>query len=72
MTDEEMHNLFPLIYAKQMSLGYRNHTGKRAMIYTSGGYTGIQKYVATWAGDTGGGQSLFRLCSISDMRVIQT
>lgn len=55
MTDEEMHNLFPLIYAKQMSLGYRNHTGKRAMIYTSGGYTGIQKYVATWAGDTGGG-----------------
>lgn len=55
MTDEEMHNLFPLIYAKQMSLGYRKHTGKRAMIYTPSGYAGIQKYAATWAGDTGGG-----------------
>lgn len=55
MSDEEMHNLFPLIYAKQMSLGFREHTGRRAMIYTSGGYTGIQKYAATWAGDTGGG-----------------
>lgn len=55
MSDEEMHNLFPLIYAKQMSLGYREYTGKRAMIYTPSGYSGIQKYAATWAGDTGGG-----------------
>jgi len=38
-----------------MSLGFREHTGRRAMIYSSGGYTGIQKYSATWAGDTGGG-----------------
>lgn len=55
MLDEEVHNLIPLIYAKQMSKGYSEHTGKRAMIYTVGGYTGIQQYAATWAGDTGGG-----------------
>nr|MBQ4317951.1 glycoside hydrolase family 31 protein [Clostridia bacterium] len=55
MIDKEAHNLYPVIYAKQMSLGYSEHTGKRAMIYTAGGYTGIQQYAATWAGDTGGG-----------------
>ena len=55
MDDEEMHNLYPTLLNKQMSLGFREHTGKRAMIYSSGGYTGIQQYSATWAGDTGGG-----------------
>lgn len=55
MTDEEMHNLYPVLLNKQMSQGYRNHTGQRPMIYTSGGYAGIQQYSATWAGDTGGG-----------------
>lgn len=55
MDDEEMHNLYPAIYNKQMSLGFRGHTGRRSMIYSSGGYLGIQKYSATWAGDTGGG-----------------
>ena len=55
MTDKEAHNLYPLILAKQMSLGYTGHTGKRSMIYTVSGYTGIQQYAATWAGDTGGG-----------------
>jgi len=54
MTDKEAHNLYPVIYAKQMSQGYSEHTGKRSMIYTAGGYTGIQQYAATWAGDTGG------------------
>ena len=55
MTDEEMHNLYPTLLNKQMSLGFKEHTGKRSMIYSSGGYAGIQKYSATWAGDTGGG-----------------
>ncbi len=55
MLDEEAHNLYPVVYAKQMSLGYSEHTGKRSMIYTVSGYTGIQQYAATWAGDTGGG-----------------
>ncbi|MBE6598658.1 MAG: glycoside hydrolase family 31 protein [Ruminococcaceae bacterium] len=55
MLDEEAHNLYPVVYAKQMSLGYSDYTGKRSMIYTVSGYTGIQQYAATWAGDTGGG-----------------
>ena len=55
MTDDEMHNLYPTLLNKQMSLGFAEHTGRRAMIYSSGGYLGIQRYAATWAGDTGGG-----------------
>lgn len=55
MTDVEMHNMYPTLYNKQMSQGFSEHTGKRAMVYSSGGYTGIQQYSATWAGDTGGG-----------------
>ena len=56
MDDEEMHNLYPVLLAKQMSRGFEEHTGRRAMIYTAGGYAGIQQYAATWAGDTGGGE----------------
>ncbi|MBR5527926.1 MAG: glycoside hydrolase family 31 protein [Clostridia bacterium] len=52
-TDDEIHNLYPVVYAKQMKEGYEQHTGKRAMINTCGSYPGIQKYAATWAGDTG-------------------
>ena len=55
MTDVEMHNMYPTLYNKQMSQGFSEHTGKRAMVYSSGGYTGIQQYSATWAGDPGGG-----------------
>ncbi|NLX96553.1 MAG: DUF5110 domain-containing protein [Rhodopirellula sp.] len=55
MNDEEMHNLYPVIYAKQMARGFESHTGRRAMVYTAGGYTGMQQFVASWAGDTGGG-----------------
>ena len=56
MTDDEMHNLCPLLLNKQMSLGYEAHTNERAMIYSAGGYAGVQQYAATWAGDTGGGE----------------
>ncbi len=54
MGDDEMHNLYPLILNKQMVKGYEEHTGERAMIYSSGGFAGIQQFAATWAGDTGG------------------
>jgi len=53
MTDEEMHNLYQAIHAKQMQQGFREHTGRRGMIWSSGGYAGTARYVATWAGDTG-------------------
>ena len=55
-TDDEIHNLYPVLLAKQMSEGFSDYTGRRAMIYTSALYAGTQKYAATWAGDTGGGQ----------------
>jgi len=55
MADEEMHNLYPVIYAKQMAGGFEEHAKRRSMVYSAGGYAGVQQYVATWAGDTGGG-----------------
>jgi|LSQX01.1.fsa_nt_gb alpha-glucosidase (family GH31 glycosyl hydrolase) len=55
MDDYEMINLYPLLYSKQMHYGFKEHTGRRAMIFTVGGYSGIQRFSATWAGDTGGG-----------------
>ena len=48
MDDDEMHNLYPIIYNKQMSRGFEDYTGLRSMIYSSGGYAGIQQYSATW------------------------
>jgi len=55
MDDVQMHNFYPLLLSKQMSTGFSEHTGLRSMIYSSGGFAGIQQYAATWAGDTGGG-----------------
>lgn len=53
-TDDEIRNLYPLVYARQMKEGYEAHTGgRRAMINTCGTYPGTWKYAATWAGDTG-------------------
>lgn len=55
MTDEQMHNLYPVIYAKQMARGFESVAHRRAMVYSAGGYAGVQQFVASWAGDTGGG-----------------
>jgi len=55
-TDDEVHNVYPVIYGKQMKEGFSQHTGgRRALIYTVCMYAGQQQYCATWAGDTGGG-----------------
>ncbi len=54
--DDEVHNVYPVIYAKQMTEGFAEYTGRRLFLYTAGAYVGIQKYAATWAGDTGGGE----------------
>ena len=53
--DKEAHNIYPTVLSKQMSNGFTDHTGRRSMINCGGAYVGIQKYAATWAGDTGGG-----------------
>ena len=55
MSDKEVHNLYTLLYGRQMSKGYEAFTGERAMVNSAAGYAGVQHYVATWAGDTGGG-----------------
>lgn len=54
-SSDEVHNMYPLVYGKQMAQGFEVYTGRRAMVYSSCGYTGLQRYVASWAGDTGGG-----------------
>ena len=54
--DDEVHNLYPVLYVKQMMQGFRDYTdGRRAIIYTPCMYAGSQQYCASWAGDTGGG-----------------
>jgi alpha-glucosidase (family GH31 glycosyl hydrolase) len=55
-SNEENHNLYPLVYGKQMARGYEDYTKRHSMVYSAGGYAGVQQYVATWAGDTGGGE----------------
>ena len=54
MTDAEMHNLYPLLYSKQMHLGFREHTGRRPFAFTVAGWAGLQRWTGTWTGDTGG------------------
>ena len=60
--DEEVHNVYPVILAKQMQQGFAEYTGRRALIYTAGAELGTQQYAATWAGDTGGGPKTLVAC----------
>jgi alpha-glucosidase (family GH31 glycosyl hydrolase) len=55
MTDSEMHNLYPLLYARQMVEGYEAYTGRRGLSFTPCGWVGFQAWAGTWTGDTGGG-----------------
>ncbi len=54
-TDAEVHNVNPVLLAKNMQNGFREYTDRRLLLYTSAAYIGTAKYAATWAGDTGGG-----------------
>ena len=56
--DDEVHNVYPVIYVKQMQQGFSDYTGRRALIYTPSLYAGSQQYTASWAGDTGGGAGI--------------
>lgn len=60
--DDEVHNIYPVILAKQMQQGFSEYTDRRALIYTSGAELGTQQYAATWAGDTGGGPRTLVAC----------
>jgi len=66
-TDAVAHNVYSSVYDKQMCEGYENYTDRRALVYSAGGYVGVQRYVATWAGDTGGGQGA--LASVLNLAV---
>jgi alpha-glucosidase len=54
MRDEEMHNLYPLLYARQMLEGFEAHTKRRGLTFTVDGWVGFQAWAGTWTGDTGG------------------
>ena len=54
MLDSEMHNLYPLLYSRQMNEGFAKYTNRRPLVYTVAGWTGFQHYCGTWTGDTGG------------------
>lgn len=60
MSDAEMHNLYPLLLARQMNEGFTEYTDRRVQIFTPSGHAGIQKYAVIWAGDTGGGAKTVR------------
>jgi alpha-glucosidase (family GH31 glycosyl hydrolase) len=54
MLDAEMHNLYPLLYSRQMHEGFTEHTGRRPVVFTPAGWAGFQAWCGTWTGDTGG------------------
>lgn len=53
MSDNELHNLYPILLGKQMHEGFRAKTGKRPMIHAVVGYTGMQQFTATECGKYG-------------------
>lgn len=52
--DRMMHNLNQVLLPKQMSMMYRNHTGKRGWYHYCGGWAGTQHWGASTSGDNGG------------------
>ena len=62
MHDDEMHNLYPLLYSRQMYEGFAEHTGRRPMCFTPAGWTGLQRWTGTWTGDTGGEERPLAAC----------
>lgn len=52
--DSEIHNLYPLLYSRQMYEGFKTYTSRRPVIFTPCGWTGFQAWAGTWTGDTGG------------------
>lgn len=49
----ELHNLFPIAYAKAPYLKFQEHNKMRGLNHTREGYAGVQRYPFIWAGDWG-------------------
>lgn len=60
--DAEVHNVYSLVYAKQMYQGFAAYTDQRPLLSTPAGYAGYQQYGSSWAGDTGGGPKSLVSC----------
>ena len=60
--DAEIHNIYPLVYSKQMYQGYAVYTDKRPFCINPCGYPGYQQFSPSWAGDTGGGPKTLVSC----------
>ena len=54
-SDLENHNLTQVLYHKQMTSGFEQLTGQRAMNHYCAAYAGVQRWGATTMGDNGGG-----------------
>ncbi len=54
VTDEEMHNLYSILYARQMYEGMAEYGNRRPLVFTVAGWSGFQAFSGTWTGDTGG------------------
>ena len=50
---DELHNLFPIAYAKAPYERFAGHYKRRGFDHTREGYAGIQRYPFIWAGDWG-------------------
>jgi len=68
MKDDEVHNLYPLLYSRQMYEGFKEHTNRRPVIFTPCGWIGFQACSGTWTGDTGG--SLSALAAMLNTSVV--
>lgn len=49
----ELHNLFPIAYAKGAYEKFQQYNGGRGFNHTREGYAGVQRYPFIWAGDWG-------------------
>lgn len=50
---EQLHNLFPIAYAKAPYEKFQEYNNQRGFNHTREGYAGVQRYPFIWAGDWG-------------------
>ena len=68
---ERVRNIYPLLVNKTVYEGIRKDMpGKRTMILTRSGFSGLQRYAAaTWSGDVGNDWETFRRQIVGWVRI---